>query len=68
MAKGNKKKENALVRYWKETKAEIQKVIWPTRKEVTNLTLIVLGVMVSMSAVLGIVDWLFTRLFALIVR
>ena len=43
-------------------------MIWPTRKEVTNLTLIVLGVMVSMSAVLGIVDWLFTRLFALIVR
>ena len=62
-----KKKENPIAKYWRETKAELQKVVWPSRKEITNLTLIVLAVTVSMSAALGIIDWLFTKFFALII-
>jgi preprotein translocase subunit SecE len=41
-------------------------VSWPTRQEATNLTLIVIAVTFGMSAFLGIVDFLFSRLFALI--
>lgn len=67
MNKGNRK-ENPITRYLRETKAELQKVVWPTRKEVTNLTLIVLGFTAAMSVALGIIDYLFTKLFALIIR
>jgi preprotein translocase subunit SecE len=61
------KKEYRIVRYFKEVRAELRKVVWPTRREATNLTAIVLAVTVTMSAVLGLVDWAFSKLFALII-
>jgi preprotein translocase subunit SecE len=61
------KKEYRIVRYFKEVRAELRKVVWPTRREATNLTAIVLAVTVTMSAVLGVVDWAFSKLFALII-
>ncbi|MHB1317427.1 MAG: preprotein translocase subunit SecE [Anaerolineae bacterium] len=61
------KKENRIARYFKEVRAEVGRVVWPTREATIRLTGIVLGVMFAMSAALGLVDWLFTRLFALIV-
>lgn len=50
------KQDNRLVRYFKETRAELRKVHWPTRKEARNLTLIVLSVTVLMSIFLGLLD------------
>ena len=67
MAKASAKKENAIVRYFKETRAELRKVNWPTRRQALNLTLIVMGVTVFMSVLLGVIDWLFAQLFALII-
>ena len=61
------KKENRFLRYFKEVRAELRKVVWPSREEATNLTAIVLGVTVSMSVALGLIDWVLTRLFALII-
>ncbi len=61
------KPDNALVRYLKETRAELRKVSWPTREEATNLTLIVLGVTVAMAIFLGSVDFVFASLIKLIV-
>ena len=58
---------NRLVRYFKETRTEIRKVVWPTRKQATNLTLIVIGVTVVMSVFLGVLDFLFQRALGLIV-
>ena len=60
------KPDNAIVRYFKETRAEIRKVSWPTREEATNLTLIVLGVTVAMAIFLGTVDFIFATLIRLI--
>ena len=57
---------NFIQRYFKETVGELRKVTWPTRKEATNLTLVVLVVMVGMSLVLGLLDFIFTQVFALI--
>ncbi len=62
------KPDNALVRYFKETRAEIRKVSWPTREEATNLTLIVLGVTIAMAIFLGAVDFIFASLIQLLVR
>ncbi len=64
MTKG---KENPIVRYFRETKAELQKVVWPSRKETINLTVIVLAVTVVMSIAMGLIDFLFSRLFSLLV-
>lgn len=60
------KKPNAIKRYLNETIGELRKVSWPTRKEATNLTIIVLIVMVGMSFVLGFLDYIYTSLFSLL--
>ncbi len=67
MARAAARKENAIVRYFKETRAELRKVNWPTRRQAINLTLIVLAVTVFMAALLGTIDYLFAQLFSLII-
>jgi preprotein translocase SecE subunit len=42
-------------------------VHWPSRREATNLTVIVLVVTVAMSAFLGVIDWLSALFFSLLV-
>lgn len=59
--------DNRLVRYFKETRAELRKVTWPTRQEATNLTLIVLAVTVAMAIFLGAVDLLFATIIKLLI-
>lgn len=54
------KKENALVRYFKETRVEVKRVRWPTREEAWRLTKIVLAVTVSMALFLWLMDVLFS--------
>jgi preprotein translocase subunit SecE len=61
-----RKKDNAVVRYYRETVGELRKVSWPTREEATNLTSITLVVIVVMSAFFGSLDYLFNQLFAMI--
>lgn len=61
------KPDNRIVRYFKETRAELRKVSWPTRRQATNLTLIVLAVTVAMAIFLGAVDLLFTTVLQLII-
>jgi len=57
---------NAIVRFYRETVGELKKVTWPTRQEAVNLTKIVLFVIVGMSLFLGVLDYSFAQLFALI--
>ena len=59
-------KENRLMQYLRETRAEMRKVVWPTREEATNLTIIVVVTIIAMSAFFGVVDYLFTALFRLL--
>lgn len=56
-----------VVEYFKDTRGELRKVSWPTRKQATNLTLIVLAVTVVMAIFLGSLDYLFANLVRLIV-
>ena len=48
-----------IIRYFRETWAELKKVRWPTRQEAQNLTLIVVAVTVGMAAILGLMDLFF---------
>ena len=68
MAKASVKKDNFIVRYFNETRAEIRKVSWPTRQEALNLTLIVVAFTIFMAALLGIIDYIFAWVFGLIIR
>jgi preprotein translocase subunit SecE len=69
-----KKEEKGIVsrvsgrirRYFTETIGELRKVNWPTRKEATNLTIVVLVVTISMSMLLGLLDYVFQQFFALL--
>ena len=58
---------NRFVRWWRETIGELRKVAWPTLQDTRRLTGIVLLVMFLMSAVLGLLDWVFSQLIGLLV-
>jgi preprotein translocase subunit SecE len=59
---------NRIVKWWRDTWAEIKRVIWPTRKELTNLTLVVLALSVVMAMMMWAFDQLFTWLYSLLSR
>jgi preprotein translocase subunit SecE len=63
-----KKQPNVIVRTVRETVAELRKVSWPTRPEATQLTIVVLVVLAVMSAFLGTMDFLFSRLIAWVIN
>ncbi len=72
MAKGEKgkiverRRTNRIQAFFKETVGELRKVSWPTRQEAWALTKVVLVVVFSMGAFLGVMDWVFSQIFALI--
>ncbi len=52
----------------REIRSELRKVVWPTRQEAINLTLIVIGVCAAVGLFLGLVDLTFTEMFRVILR
>lgn len=50
-----------------DTRAELKKVIWPTREQAMNLTVLVIGVSIAVGAFIGGVDALLQRLFQLFI-
>jgi len=53
-------KENKLIKYLKDSKNELKKVAWPTKKETTKNTLLVIGVSLGVAFFLGACDYFFT--------
>ena len=62
--KKTEKKTNAITKWWRETVGELRKVTWPTPMEAWRLTKVVIVVMITMSAILGVLDFAFTRLIS----
>ncbi|MBR3933398.1 MAG: preprotein translocase subunit SecE [Clostridia bacterium] len=56
-----KKSGNRIVRFFKEVKSEMKKVVWPSRKQVIKNTLIVIASVV----IIGVVIWALDMLFSL---
>ncbi len=54
------KSENALIRYFRDTRAEVAKVTWPTREEGLRLTWVVTVVTIIAALVLFGLDALFS--------
>ena len=61
------KKEKRIISYLKGVRAELRRVVWPSRRTTINLTAIVFGVTTVMSIAMGLVDWILSKLFALII-
>lgn len=67
--KDNKKKEKAakgslrtrMVLFFRQTVAELRKVIWPTRKELISYTWVVLVFITVMAAIIGVLDLVFAK-------
>jgi len=57
---------SSIVDYLQETRAELRKVVWPTREEALNLTVVVIIVTIIMTIILGSADWVFTKLLSFI--
>jgi preprotein translocase subunit SecE len=64
--KKNDKKPSGITRWWRETVGELRKVTWPTTQETWHLTKVVIITMILMSSLLGLLDFVFTRLISLI--
>ena len=56
------KKDNAIVAYFKSTRAELRKVRWPTLEQGWSMTKIVLVVTFGMAIFLGALDFFFSWL------
>ncbi len=66
VVKETEKRENPLVRTYRELRAEMKKVIWPTREETVRLTTVVIFVSAIISAILFAADALFQWLLLLL--
>ncbi|RME61817.1 MAG: preprotein translocase subunit SecE [Caldilineae bacterium] len=60
--------DNPVVRYFRDTRAEIAKVTWPTREEGIRLTIVVLIVTFVSAVALFAVDSLFSYLVTLFLQ
>ena len=54
-----KKKGIKIFRFFKEVKSEMKKVVWPTKKQIINNTLIVFAAV----AVIGVFIWVLDLIF-----
>lgn len=42
--------------YFRESREELKKVVWPTRKETQNNTMLVIGISLFVAVFLGVLD------------
>lgn len=61
-------RKGGVGRLGREMKAELKKVVWPTRKELINYTIVVFVTVVFMAALIGIVDAIFGELVQLLMH
>lgn len=52
-----------VFQFFRESKAELKKVVWPTKDDVFSSIKVVLVSTVIIALILGLFDWGFTELF-----
>lgn len=55
-----------LTNYIKDTRAEMVHVNWPTRSQTVRFTVLVILVSVATAAILGVADFVFSKLLTLL--
>ena len=73
MAETNNKQPNFFARtgskigkWFREMRSELKKVVWPSRKQLINNTLIVLGAVLVVGIIVVCFDWCAGKLVALL--
>ena len=66
-SEGGPRRFAGIRRFVRETRSELKKVVWPTRETAVNLTVIVTAVSLAVGAFLGLVDFVFKRLFEILI-
>ena len=57
-----------VVQFFKESKAELKKVVWPTKEDVLSSIKVVIIYTVVVAVILGLFDLGFTQLFRLLMK
>ena len=58
---------NKLVKYIKDSRTELKKVVWPTKQQTRNHTLMVIGVSLAVAVFLGAVDFLLNKVLEIFI-
>lgn len=56
-----------IINYFKESKEELGKVVWPTRKQTIEMAIAVVIIVVIVGAYLGGLDYLLSKAMSLLV-
>ena len=57
-----------VIQFFKESRAELKKVVWPTRDDVISSIKVVIISTFIVALVLGLLDLGFTQLFRIVMR
>lgn len=64
--KNKNKKKNPGKSFLSSVKVEMKKVIWPTKKELINYTVMVIVATIVVMVIIGVADGVFSQLFKLL--
>lgn len=59
---------NSPIAFLRQTRDELKQVTWPSRENVTRLTLVVLLISVTVGLYIGVIDFLLTELTKILVN
>ncbi len=57
-----------IAQYLREVWVELNRVEWPSRREMVSMTIVVVIVLLAMSIYLGIFDWIYTGMVKRLLR
>lgn len=63
-----KEKFGKVVKYFKETRAETKKVVWPDRRYITAATIIILVLVTLTGLYVMFIDFAFVRIFGYLIK
>ena len=66
MAENVTKNSGSAKRFFKECKAEVKKVTWPTKEQLVHNTAIIIVFVAIVTVILSLLDLGFTKLFSLL--
>jgi preprotein translocase subunit SecE len=60
--------KSPVIKFINEAVAELKQVVWPSKKQIVKLTVVVIGVSLITGLFIGGLDYLFTQLIGKIVK
>ena len=57
-----------VIQFFKESRAELKKVVWPTRDDVVSSIKVVIISTILVAVILGLLDLGFTELFRIVMK